>query len=75
MKATIWLTATRTSVTSLTKKKPALGRGQRAIRLTIQIPDIAFEDAPTLDAELNIPATALAYPAAEPIEVEIWPEP
>lgn len=72
MKATIWLTLTRTGVSKINLKKPALGRGQRAIRLSIQVPDVAFEDKPPLDAELVVPLSHVEHPPPEPVAVELW---
>jgi hypothetical protein len=75
VKAHIFLTVNRSGVVKMTKEKPILARGQRAVRLVMSIPDAAFLEPPMLDAELAVPADALAYPVAEPVRVEIWPEP
>ena len=60
-------------VVSMTKKSPSIGPRERAVRLTIEVPDSAFEDPPVLDAQLDVPAANLSYPqTSQPIAVEIW---
>ena len=57
----------------MTKKSPSIGPRERAVRLTIEVPDSAFEDPPVLDAQLDVPAANLSYPqTSQPIAVEIW---
>jgi hypothetical protein len=76
MRAHIFLTITRSGVVKMTQQKPTLARGQRSIRLVVSVPDSAFAEPAILDAELQVPADALAYPAVtEPLKVEVWPEP
>jgi len=73
MKASIYLTFTRTGPVKMTKAKPHLSSRERAVRLSIQIPDAVFDEPPLLDAQLDVPADKLAYPTPiAPIDVEIW---
>ena len=73
MKATIWLVVNAKGVTGMLKRYPNLAPGERAIGLTINVPDEAFLDPPTLDAQLDVPASALSYPQpSAAVAVEIW---
>ncbi len=73
MKQAIYLTLSKSGVVKMTKEKPKLLAGQRAVRLTVAVPDAVFAAAPILDAELDVPASLLIEPEpAEPIKVEIW---
>lgn len=73
MKAHVYLTVTKSGVLKMTKEKPSLAPKQRAVRLTVHVPDSAFDEPPMLDAELDVPAKALAYPTQDaPVKVEIW---
>lgn len=73
MKTHIYLTMSKTGVVKMTKEKPDLSPQQRAVRLTLTVPDSAFASPPMLDAELTVPADRLLQPKFdEPIAVEIW---
>ena len=73
MKTRVYLTLTKNGVVNMTKQAPKLGRGQRAVRIEISVPDSAFTDPPVLDASLDIPADLLIAPAhSEPLTVEVW---
>ena len=73
MKAHVWLVLSRSGVVKMLKEKPTLAPNQRAVRLEVSVPDSAFLPPATLDATLNVPAEALAYPAiTEPVSVEVW---
>ncbi len=72
MKAHIYLTITKSGVVKLTQAAPSLGPRQRAIRLQVTVADAAFAEPAVLDAQLDIPTDALAYPPAHTVEVEIW---
>jgi hypothetical protein len=73
MRAHIFLTISKSGVVKMTKEKPSLSPQQRAVRLTLTIPDSAFAAPPMLDAELTVPADRLLQPQFdEPIAVEIW---
>lgn len=73
MRAHIYLTVTKSGVVKMTKESPALTPTQRAVRLSISVPDSVFLPPPILDAQLDVPADRLAYPSPTgPVDVEIW---
>lgn len=73
MKAVVFVTVTKSGAVKMTKEKPSLAPHQRAVRLTISIPDAAFLDPPILDAQLDIPEGLVAYPAITgAVDVELW---
>lgn len=73
MKASIYLTLSKSGVVKMTKEKPLLVSGQRLVRLSLSVPDSAFLPAPVLDAQLDVPADKLTFPTAgDSVDVEIW---
>jgi hypothetical protein len=76
VKTSIYLTINKRGISKMTKERPSLSQDERAVRLNISVPDAVFAAPPILDADLEVPASALVVPEPEkPLEVEIWPDP
>lgn len=76
MKSRVFITLSKSGAVKMTKEKPSLDINQRAVRLTISVPDSAFAAPPVLDVELEIPGNLMIAPEpAEPLTVEIWDKP
>lgn len=54
-------------------ERPALGRGEYAVALTVDVPDSAFAPSPLPSATLTIPESALVAPAIS-VELEDPPQ-
>lgn len=80
MQDTIYLVLSAKGVRRMTKggirrgrrmAQPALGAGERAVLVRIEVPDSAFRPAPTPEATLTIPEHALR---PLPMHVQLWPD-
>jgi hypothetical protein len=71
----LFITFSKGGAIKMTKEKPALARGHRAVRLTVRINESVFDEPPILDAELVVPHGALEWPTlADAVDVEVWGE-
>jgi hypothetical protein len=52
---------------------PALGPGERAVFITVDVPDSVFEPKPTPEATIRIPEDRVMHPAVD-VTVNLPPE-
>jgi len=74
MKTQVWLAFTQSGAVRATKRRPDLGANERAMLLTVEIPDEAFRRPPVLTATVQVPVEGVVGPVAtvqvEPTQVE-----
>lgn len=64
MKTKVFLIADAWGVVRLTKREPALNRGEVAVRLTVTIPDAVFKN-PIVDASVEVAEDRVIAPSVE----------